>query len=372
MIGCHDHHANSARPDRGTARIAMAYGVATTVGLVASLAAFQSGVPAIAVASLGVAAASKQIRGRRSEARQARRVGPYLLQGKLGQGAMGEVHRALHPMMDRPVAIKMLAPERKSPEYITRFALEAEMTARLTHPSTVRVLGRGCDSDGTPYYAMECLEGATLADVVAERGAMSASRVIAVLDQVAGALAEAHAMGIVHRDIKPANLFLTEQRADGSGEGEGEGRGDGERDGEARDLVKVLDFGLVKRIGPARGDDGRLPAMTHDESFAGTPLYMAPEAITTPDEVDGRSDLYSLGAVAYFLLTGHDVFTGRTVPEVCGHHLHSVPVPPSRRLGTPVPAALEALILCCLEKDPARRPADATALRTALRACRAE
>ena len=343
-------HAMNARPDQGTARIALAYGVAATLGLVASIAAFQSGVPGAAAASLGLAAASKQIRGRRDEARKARRVGPYLLLDKLGQGAMGEVYRASHPMMDRPVAIKLLSSERRRPEYVARFALEAEMTARLTHPSTVRVLGRGCDSDGTPYYAMECLEGGTLADVIHEGGPMTASRTIRVLDQIAGALAEAHALGIVHRDIKPANLILTEQPG-------------------GEELVKVLDFGLVKQVGPARRDESALPATTLDETFAGTPLYMAPEAIATPDEVDGRTDLYALGAVGYFLLTGQDVFTGRTVPEVCGHHLHSAPVPPSRRLGAPIPADLEALILSCLEKDPARRPADATALRTALRAC---
>jgi serine/threonine protein kinase len=224
------------------------------------------------------------------------------------------------------------------------------------------VLDRGRAADGTPYYAMECLEGVTLAEEIAAHGPMTAERAIHVLDAIAAALEEAHAVGLVHRDVKPANVFLT----GGAG---------------ASEQVKLLDFGLAAQVGrageasalgPARpataAGDATLPAPPRGDRLAGTPLYMAPEAITAPDRIDGRTDLYALGAVGYFLLTGQDVFSGRTVPEVCGHHLHSTPVPPSRRLGAPVPAGLEAAILACLAKDPARRPSSATALRAALRA----
>jgi serine/threonine-protein kinase len=195
---------------------------------------------------------------------------------------------------------------------------------------------------------MEYLEGANLADVIEEGGPMPAGRVIHILDQVAGALTEAHGIGLIHRDIKPANIFLSEQ-------------------GGVPDVAKVLDFGLVKEVGDAAGQ----PALTHDDTLTGTPLFMAPEAITSPHQVDARTDLYALGAVGYYLLTAQDVFTGRSVVEVCGQHLHATPIPPSQRLGAPVDADLEELILRCLEKDPARRPGDARALQRSLRACRA-
>jgi eukaryotic-like serine/threonine-protein kinase len=230
---------------------------------------------------------------------------------------------------------------------VARFEREVQLTARLTHPNTIRIFDYGRTPDGIFYYAMEYLQGANLADVIAAGGPMPAGRVIHILDQVAGALTEAHGIGLIHRDIKPANIFLTEQ-------------------GGVPDVAKVLDFGLVKQVG-----DAEEPALTNTSTLTGTPLYMAPESITSPEEVDARADLYALGAVGYFLLTGHDVFTGRTVVEVCSHHLHSVPESPSKRLGAPVDADLEQVILRCLEKDPAARPADARVLQRALRACRA-
>ncbi len=302
--------------------------------------------------SLAIAAAtSKVIYGLREEVRDARRLGQYTLIEKLGEGGMGAVYRASHAMLRRPTAVKLLRPERLGSESVARFEREVQLTARLTHPNTIRVFDYGRTPDGVFYYAMEYLDGASLADVVAESGPMPPARVIHVLDQVAAALTEAHRVGLIHRDIKPANIFLIEQ-------------------GGVPDAAKVLDFGLVKQVGAPRGDDATLPAVSRVDSFTGTPLYMAPEAIATPDAVDARTDLYSLGAVGYFLLTGVEVFTGRSVMEVCSHHLRSRPVPPSDRLGAPVPADLEALILACLEKEPAARPADARALRGALRACR--
>jgi serine/threonine-protein kinase len=249
-------------------------------------------------------------------------------------------------MLRRPAAIKLLPPDRYGAESVARFEREVQLTAQLTHPNTIRIFDYGRTPDGIFYYAMELLEGANLAEVIEEGGPMPAARVIHILDQVLGALIEAHGVGLIHRDIKPANIFLTQQ-------------------GGVPDVPKVLDFGLVKQVGQPEVD----PGLSLATSLTGTPLYMAPEAITTPDQIDARADLYALGAVGYFLLTGQEVFNGRTVIEVCGHHLHSPPVSPSERLGAPVSADLEGLILTCLAKHPDRRPADARALRTALRTC---
>jgi serine/threonine-protein kinase len=302
--------------------------------------------------SLVIAAAtSKVIYGLREEVRDARRLGQYTLLEKLGEGGMGAVYRASHAMLRRPTAVKLLPPDRLGSDSVARFEREVQLTARLTHPNTIRVFDYGRTPDGVFYYAMEYLDGASLADAVAEGGPMAPARVIHVLDQVAGALTEAHAVGLIHRDIKPANIFLIEQ-------------------GGVPDVAKVLDFGLVKQVSPPGGAEPTLPALSRVDSFAGTPLYMAPEAISTPEQVDARTDLYSLGAVGYFLLTGVEVFSGHTIMEVCSHHLRTQPVPPSQRLGRPVPSDLEALIMACLEKDPAARPADARALRAALRSCR--
>ena len=304
------------------------------------------------VASLIITTAtSKVIYGLRKEVRDARRLGQYTLIEKLGEGGMGVVYSARHAMLRRPTAIKLLPPERFGPEAVARFEREVQLTARLTHPNTIRIFDYGRTPDGIFYYAMEYLEGATLDDVVDQSGPMPAGRVIHLMEQAAGALTEAHGVGLIHRDVKPANIFLTEQ-------------------GGVPDVAKVLDFGLVKQMAEVDGRELTLPALSAAHSFTGTPLYMAPEAITTPEKVDGRTDLYSLGAVGYYLLTGQDVFTGRTVLEICGHHLHSMPVLPSTRLGKPVPSDLEELILACLEKDPAQRPPDARALQAALRSCR--
>jgi serine/threonine protein kinase len=175
---------------------------------------------------------------------------------------------------------------------------------------------------------------------------MPPARVIRILAQASGALSEAHTLGLVHRDIKPANMILTE-RAD------------------EPDVVKVVDFGLVKTLETAPGD----AALTNVDAITGTPMYLAPEAITAPDSVDARSDLYALGAVGYFLLTGQHVFDAPTVVEVCSKHLLEAPVPPSQRLGRPVPPDLEALVLACLAKRREDRPASAEAMRAALAAC---
>jgi serine/threonine-protein kinase len=292
-------------------------------------------------------ATSKVIYGLQREVRDARRLGQYTLLEKLGEGGMGVVYRARHAMLRRPTAIKLLAPDRLGSDAVTRFEREVQLTARLTHPNTIRVFDYGRTADGIFYYAMEYLEGANLADVVAAAGPMPAARVIHILEQTAGALAEAHQIGLIHRDIKPANIFLTEQ-------------------GGMPDVAKVLDFGLVKQLGPS---DGEHADVTRENSVTGTPLYMAPEALTAPETMDGRADLYALGAVGYFLVTGQEVFTGTTTIDIFGKHLHATPVPPSERLGQPVPPDLERLLMSCLEKQPDRRPESARTLQRGLRDC---
>jgi hypothetical protein len=295
------------------------------------------------VISVGAAIVSHVVFGLRAEIRRARRLGQYTLEDKLGEGAMGVVYRARHGMMRRPTAVKLLKPDQVGATSLKRFEREVQLTARLTHPHTITLFDYGRTPDGLFYYAMELLDGAPLDRVVAVAGALHPARVVHVVYHVAGALTEAHDVGLIHRDIKPANIILA-------------------RRGGMDDFPKVVDFGLVKDLEQGPAD------LTRANVVAGTPLYLAPEAINAPETVGPRSDLYSLGAVGYFALTGTNVFEGRTLVEVCSHHLHTPPEPPSRRLPG-VPADLEAVILQCLEKDPSRRPAGAHDLRRLLESC---
>jgi serine/threonine-protein kinase len=296
------------------------------------------------MSSLTATGISRVIYGLRREVRDIRRLGQYTLDEKLGEGGMGVVYRAHHAMLRRPTAVKLLPPDKAGEAAIARFEREVQLTARLTHPNTVTIFDYGRTPDGLFYYAMELLDGATLDEVVSVSGPQPPARVVKILREVAGALREAHDIGLIHRDIKPANILLTTR-------------------GGVPDVAKVVDFGLVKEL--AKGDGA---ALTGDTALAGTPLYIAPEAITSPRTVDGRSDLYALGAVAYFLLTGENVFSGATIVEVCSHHLHTIPEPPSERLGKPLPEKLERLVLDCLEKKPAARPASAEDLAARLAA----
>jgi serine/threonine-protein kinase len=293
-----------------------------------------------AVAAIG----SRVIYNLHQQVRNAEKLGQYTLKAKIGEGGMGVVYRASHAMLRRPTAIKLLPSDRAGEHNLARFEREVQLTSMLTHPNTIAIYDYGRTPEGTFYYAMEYLEGIDLEELVRRHGPQPPARVLRILTQVAGALAEAHGIGLIHRDIKPANIFLCER-------------------GGMPDVAKVLDFGLVKQL--SSGGDTKMSAAN---VLAGTPLYLAPEAILSPQGVDARTDLYSLGCVAYFLLTGRPVFEGRTLLEICSQHLHETPVPPSeRRQG--IPAKLERVILDCLEKDAARRPKDARELVARLAAC---
>jgi len=285
-------------------------------------------------------AISRIIHNLRREIRQAMRLGQYTLEEKLGEGGMGMVYRASHFMMRRPTAIKLLPLEKAGRASLVRFEREVQQTARLTHPNTITIYDYGRTPDGVFYYAMELLDGASLEAVVELDGPQPPGRVVRVMEMVAGGLAEAHKLGIIHRDIKPANIFLCRQ-------------------GGEFDIAKVLDFGLVKVV--EGSEDANV---THDGVVTGTPQYLAPEALIDPDSIDGRSDLYALGAVGYYLLTGEQVFTGSIV-EVCGHHLHTEPIPPSERLGRELPYEIEAVVMECLAKKPEDRPQSAGEIRRA-------
>jgi serine/threonine protein kinase len=267
-------------------------------------------------------------------------IGPYTLANKIGEGAMGEVYRAWHSAIGGWRAVKLL-PRHASARDRERFEKEARLGAVLRHPNTVSIYERGEAQDGTCYYAMELLDGLNLQELVEREGAQPPERVVSILLQLCAALEETHAKGLVHRDIKPENVLLTGPRLE---------------------VAKLIDFGLVEQLGAvAEG----LP----EGALIGTPLYISPEAIVAPETVGARSDLYGLGAVAYFLLRGAPVFRGRSVVEVCSHHLHTAPEPLATALGGTISAELERIVLACLAKDPAERPASASEVRRRLAAC---
>jgi tRNA A-37 threonylcarbamoyl transferase component Bud32 len=295
---------------------------------------------AIFLFTIRVARLQRQAREAAVEAKQ---LGQYQLEQKLGAGAMGVVYKGRHAMMRRPTAIKLLDADTVTPQSIARFEREVQITAQLTHPNTVAIYDFGRTPEDVFYYAMEYLEGINLQTLVEQYGPQPPSRVIHILRQVCGSLYEAHSMGLVHRDIKPANLMLTR------------------RGGEA-DVVKVLDFGLVKARDDADGAN-------EDRSLAGTPLYMSPEAIQLPSSVDGCSDIYAVGAVGYFLLTGHPVFEAASIIELCNKHVSETPMPPSQRVGKSLPEDFENAILACLEKLRSKRPQTARDLAQRLARC---
>jgi serine/threonine-protein kinase len=285
--------------------------------------------------------------GLRRQVAEANELGQYVLEEKIGGGGMGEVWRARHRLLIRPAAIKLIRPEMSGdPELLLRrFEREARATAALKSPHTVQLYDFGATEDGRLYYVMELLDGLDLDTLVRQYGPLPAERVVHILRQVCSSLQDAHVNGLVHRDIKPANVVVS-------------------RAGTTFDFAKVLDFGLVKL--DTRNDEGDAVKLSTQGSAAGTPAFMAPETVLGVAGTDHRVDLYAIGCVGYWLLTGKLIFEGKSVVEVMLHHAHTPPPRPSSMSELPIPAPLEGLLMECLEKDPARRPASAEAVSTRL------
>ncbi len=287
--------------------------------------------------------ASHRIEQSRREAVAARQLGQYQLKYLLGKGGMGEVYLAEHLMLRRPCAVKLIRPERaEDVAILTRFEREVRLTASLTHPNTIQIFDYGHTEDGTFYYAMEYLPGQTLEELVQRGGPVSPGQAVHYLRQVCGALGEAHAVGLIHRDIKPSNVMVCER-------------------GGIPDVAKLLDFGLV-RARPDRDGDTHL---TRDGAIAGTPAFMSPEQASGSDHLDARSDIYALGVLAYFLLTGRPPFSGRSATQVLAAHIYESPAP-LRTHRPDLTVKLEEVVLCCLAKVPADRFPDVAALDRAL------
>lgn len=280
--------------------------------------------------------------GLRQELRAARSIGPYVLHERLGEGGMGVVYRATHALMKREKAIKLISSDKVDSGATERFEREVVQTARLTHPNTVAIYDYGRTVDGSFYYAMEFLDGLTLDELIQVSGPLPPGRAVQLLAQICSSLEEAHELGLVHRDIKPANVIVTCRSG-------------------SPDLVKVLDFGLVKNIEDSTG-------ISTMGQLLGTPATMSPEAIANPRLVGPASDIYAVGAVAFYLLTGRPVLEGETIIAVCAHHLHDPPAEPSS-VQPGVPAALDRVVLSALAKKIEDRPASARDLRAALLGC---
>ncbi|QDU80579.1 Serine/threonine-protein kinase PknB [Polystyrenella longa] len=259
-------------------------------------------------------------------------MGQYQVLQKIGQGGMGAVYKAHHSMMRRPTAIKTLDPQKAGMEAIARFEQEVQLTCRLNHPNTIGIYDYGRTPNGIFYYAMEYIEGITLEDLVKRYGALPEGRVIYLMSQVCGSLSEAHSIGLIHRDVKPANIMIAHR-------------------GGQPDMVKVFDFGLVKNLKSKNQEN-----LTQEQSILGTPLYMAPEEIEGSDHLDQRVDVYSLGAVIYYLLTGRPPFTGKTITEIIMHQLHTLPDPPSEVSLNKISKEMDDVVLACLDKNPEKRP----------------
>jgi serine/threonine-protein kinase len=290
--------------------------------------------------SVLAAIGSRTIYGLRRQVHQVMQLGQYTLDRKIGEGGMGTVYLGHHALLKRPTAIKLLQPGQLDEDALRRFEREVQHMAQLTHANTVAVFDYGRSADGVFYYAMEYLGGGVDLDkLVRNYGAQPWGRVVHILDQVCRALQEAHDHAIVHRDIKPANIIVCE------------------RGGEP-DVVKVVDYGLAKEI----KRDGEATTQV----IVGTPAFVAPEAVTDPDSVGPAADLYALGGVAFYLLTGKRLFEGKNAVELCVQHVTATPRAPSSLVEIPV--ALDALILACLAKQPSERPASARAITSALRA----
>ena len=281
----------------------------------------------------------------RTEAYEARLLNQYRLGRKLGGGGMGEVYLAEHQLLKRPCAIKLIRHDLVGNQRVfARFEREVRATARLSHWNTIEIFDYGRNDDGAFYYVMEYLPGLSLADLVERFGPMPAARVIYLLRQACDALDEAHDSGLIHRDIKPANLMAAYR-------------------GGQYDVTKMLDFGLVKTL-----TEDESVHLSQEGTVAGSPLYMAPEQVMHNQPPDRPTDIYGLGAVAYFMLTGRPPFMGQTAMEVMVAHARDPVIPPSQ-MQRNIPLDLEAVVLRCLAKNPKDRYPDTPSLAEALDAC---
>ncbi len=272
-------------------------------------------------------------------------LGQYTLEEKIGEGGMGTVYRARHALLRRPTAIKLLQPEKSNKDSIARFEREVQFSSQLCHPNTIQIFDYGHTPEGLFYYVMEYLEGVNLRTLVNIDGPQPEGRIIYILSQVCASLSEAHDLGLVHRDIKPANIIITDR-------------------GGVKDQVKVLDFGLVKNIS---GQGEPEYDLTKDGSVTGTPHYMSPEIILNSQGIDARSDIYALGALAYYLLTGHEVFIGQSSIAICRHHINTPAERPSKRFKKNICPVFEEVLMKCLEKNPDNRPSSTRELADALK-----
>ncbi len=273
---------------------------------------------------------------------RSRKLGPYRMLRQIGEGAISNVYLAQHRHLKRPAALKVLKMQSTTDEWTARFQREVQLASQLSHPNTITIYDYGTGANGEFWYAMEYLEGLSLTDLVERYGPVPPARTAHILRQACASLWEAHSCGLVHRDIKPQNIMLCEIRGE-------------------RDVVKVLDFGLVKQMSGEQTRD--LTAMMR---ILGTPLYMSPERIRNPSDADGRADIYALGAVGFYLLTGKRLFETETEHDLTYQVLHTVPRLASECSPFAVPAELDALIGRCLEKDPAARPQNIAEMASAL------
>jgi eukaryotic-like serine/threonine-protein kinase len=314
---------------------------------------FRIGLPYLLVVLVGYVSA-RLIYHLSSELNRVKELGSYRLIERLGSGGMGEVWRAEHRLLARPAAIKLMRPEvlggstpGRQSELRARFEREAQATSLLRSPHTIELYDFGVADDGSFYYVMELLDGFDLESLVTKFGPLPVERAIHLLTQICHSLGEAHGDGLIHRDIKPANVYVC-------------------RYGRDVDFVKVLDFGLVK----SQDSEGArtLTDVSADHAVRGTPAFMSPEQALANRPLDNRSDIYAIGCLAYWMVTGELVFTGRTAMETLVHHTQTPPTPPSRRTELPIPEALDRLVLECLEKNPEHRPPTADAVTARLKA----
>jgi len=279
------------------------------------------------------------------------KLGRYRLGELISEGAVGSVYRGRHPSLRRDVAIKVLSNEASTgPQTIARFEREVQLTAQLRHPNTIDIYDVGRGDDGSFYYVMEFVDGMTLQELVDQYGRQPPARVIHLLTQVCGSLSEAHQLGMIHRDIKPSNILLT------AGPG-------------LYDMIKVVDFGLVKQLDDDVAEETESGDLTSTEGITGTPMYMSPEAVRDAATTEPRSDLYSLGAVGYLLLTGRPLFEGDSSVDVCLNQLSDEPLRPSKRINQPLPEDLQNVLMSCLRKSPEQRPRSAADLADSLSQC---